>query len=474
MMNKKSLLAPLFAAMLLIISLLASCAKEEVVITDREIKEKIDNKIDAYRTDLLDSQDSLTTNEKIEKHLKNWADSKGVRNDVDDGIITMNVDSSMIYKDAPQTVLICPYDHTQFENYVEPIALTLYVLKNNEDTGALTAVFVPEEDNRLGKAVGIQKKYIQKDAKVIVLNGSSHGLAAYECGGSSTYRFTSKVKKQTPSHRKAYRIVISGVKSEQTGNRSVGKINPITEINSILASTRNASIDYEISEFEGGEGSTVAPSEARCVITVDADKQERFEGRLEKAKANFEDTLPSEDKDAKFYYREVPLPKRVVSDKDTSKFVSFVYTLLKGEFARNDETDELIAVTSIPNVKVNTKRAVVGSIAYSLDESVLKKIDDSEQTLCGLSGYRYKKIGATKVWKGEKESALAEALSDSYDKYTGKSLKVKRSVTPTLANAVPDFVSKHDMLALTVSSNVTKDFTGMIMDYLINTIETEE
>ena len=103
---------------------------------EADLSSRIEQKITAYRTDLQDSASTLSSTDSIKKYLCNWADSKGIDYETDDyNNIILKVASSKGYKDAPPTVIICGYDGEHFANCIDPIAVALYVAKNNEETG---------------------------------------------------------------------------------------------------------------------------------------------------------------------------------------------------------------------------------------------------------------------------------------------------------------------------------------------------
>jgi len=214
------------------------------------LDEKIENKTEAYKTDIADSMSSLTSNDKIARYLMNWAENKGIRVKEDNGIIIMNVDGSIEYKDAPQTVIVCPYDVTNLSDSVNPLVMTMYALKNNEETGRLTALFVPEKGHDMMSYKNLKKKYFRKNENVICLNGDIHAVVSEKTGGASVYEFSKKLKTTSPKNMVAYRIRISGIASSQMDNKINMKVNPIIEINNLLANLKKSSIDYEISSID--------------------------------------------------------------------------------------------------------------------------------------------------------------------------------------------------------------------------------
>lgn len=475
-MMKKFFVSVLIIALAVTSVSLTGCKKTEKKDYTPEIKEKIAVKVDAYMTDFMDSAATLDTNDKIREHLINWGSSKGLRTKDDNGIIVMSVDGSEAYKDVPPTIIICPYDAEQFDSCANPIILTLYTLKNNEDTGKLAALFVPEEAHDFSKVNDIKKKYLPKNARVICLNGNVNGHIANACGGESSYEFTSKLKQGKPRYKKAYKIAMRGLTSTQPDNKINSAYNPVLEINSFLAGLKNASIDYEIADFDGGDMNLLSPGSAYIKLTIDENKQEKFLKRLNSKVESFQKAVGTKNKEARMVYKEISVPGKVIKQDDSSKLVSFIYTLLKGEYQRDEETDSLIAVADVVYIKAKGKKARIGSVACSLDSNKLKELDEAEETLCGLSGFKFKKMSEVPVWEAKENSELLDKVVRAYSSYTGKELKTQASVTPTNANYVARLKDDLDIISMTVSDNILKDMTGTVISYLMdsNTEPQEE
>jgi hypothetical protein len=181
--------------------------------------------------------------------------------------------------------------------------------------------------------------------------------------------------------------------------------------------------------------------------------------------------VKSSDKEAVFTYRQVKLPKKAASQSSSFKIVTFLYTLLEGEYYRNEETDDLVAVTDVTYIRTTPGKAVIGSCAYSLDESKLSEINESEKTLCGLSGFKYNETPRIKSWRIGENSMLADKIDSAFKSYTGKEIKMQSSVTPTNANIVPEINSKTEAIAITIGENKLNDLTGTLITYLLDSNE---
>ena len=445
-----------------------SCEKEQPQNSDKlkGLSEKIENKTEAYKTDIFDSMASLTSNDKMKSYLFNWAETKGIRVKEDDGILVMNVDGSIEYKDAPPTVILCPYDVNNL-NTIDPIIMTMYALKNNEETGRLTALFVPENGHDMQSYSKLKKKYFKKNSNVICLNGDTKAIVSEAAGGASTYRFTKKLHTSAPKNLVAYRIEIKGIGRNQIDNQINMKINPIVEANTLLANLKKSSIDYEIISITGGSRDSLYPGSCVMKITVDEDRQALVEKRLDSRIASFNKRKKSLDPDAVYEYTKIETPDRVITQADSAKLVAFIYTLLEDEYYRDEDNDMLVAVCDTSFIRTKKGKVTIGSTAYSLDASKLTEIDEASETLCGLSGFKYKKATDVPVWSSQKESDLTTRIRSAYSKYTGKDLIVQPSISPSSAGYVEALNDKCNIISITASESTMKDFTGTIMRYLI-------
>ena len=475
MNNRRTLILIILACVTLLSLSLFSCEeKRPDGISKAALTEKIENKLDAYKTDLLDSGKAFSSNEKASKYLLNWADSKGIRAKEDDGIIIMNVDGSEEYKNAPATLLLCPYDEMMFEDSVHPLLLSFYVLKNNENTGKLTALFIPELGHDFSSVSSLKKKYFKKGMNVICLSGDAHANVSTTTGSCATYEFTEKMSMSKPKNEKAYRITINGITPSQVDNKINSKINPIIEINALFAALKRSSVDYEIAKFSGGRKSLLYPGSCTADIIIDEDRNSTFLKQINRRLESFETRKQEEDKNAAYQFREIPVPGKSLSMNDSSRLVSFVYTLLEDEYARNDETDELEAICDVSYIRVRNGLIKIGSTVCSIDETILEEIDDAEKTLAGLSGFKCKNTGNIPGWSSAEDSAFAESIKNAYKTYTGKKVTVTSTVTPSNAGYVSKLNDKCNILAITVSENTVKDLTGTIMQYLIDSNKEED
>ncbi len=465
----KKLISILITIALCCSAILAGCTQEEKPEDKTDgLKEKIDFKIDAYLSDLTDSKDAMESNEHIADYLRHWAKAKGVSLKEDDkGNLFMHKDSSEEYAGTPTTCIICPYDHKQFDSFIYPMALSLYCIKNNESTGNLVIVFTPEDAHDFYGVRALNKDSIPENANIICLNASEKGVFALKSGASSVYHFSEKIKRQKPSYNKAYRISITGLPSRQPDSRISDVPNPITRLEGLLANLKSRNIGFEIADFAGGIDDKLYAGSCAMTVVVDPNKEQTFADRMNQEIESWTNKYSEDYPDAQYTFEPVKTPGAVLSKDDANKFVNYMYTLLNGEYSRNDEGD-LVSICNISRVSMSRDRIEIGSVAYSMDIIDLSTIDMDEETLCSLSGINYEKVSESPMWKAPEDTDFSGKLAAAYRKATSKSLAYSESVTSTMAPYVENRTGNRNIICVTLSKNIVKDCTETIITYLIS------
>ena len=471
MKSKKIVALLLILCMISVLTIMTSCDNTKKQTED--LSAKLNSKLDAYKTDLQDSASTMKTNANIRSYLTSWAQSKGIKYSTDQaGNVIMSIKSSSDYKSVAPTVIVCPYDKNQFNNYINPVAMALYTIKNNEKTGKLTVIFTQESGHDFSGVKALDSKYFTDSSNVFCLNGGQKGLFGLKSGASSTYAFTESIDRKTPAYTKAYKVTLSGLPGGQPDSKISKMINPITKLESLLASLKSSSIGYELASFNGGNDGSLYAKSASITIVVDADKEVNFKEKMDTQTQNFNKKYAEEYPGVKYSYKAVSVPSSVLTTSSCSRFVSFMYTLFDGVYHGNDEnknnSDELLSINNISTIRTTDSAIKISSVAYSLDPATLKLIDSGEKTLCSLSDVKYKKTSSIPLWTGKTDTDFTKAVSDAYDQYSSQTLTYTDSVTSSNANFIKQKNSKCNIMCITVNDNVVKDCTGTLITFLRN------
>lgn len=463
-----------FLSVLLIITmsfsafLLSSCKKNNDEIT---LEEKVDSKLTAYRTDIEDSLATLNKPEEVADYLSHWAQTKGIDYVSEDNNVIMTIETSESYAQAQPTVVICPYDTLQMQNSVAPMAIGMYLAKNNEATGHLTVIFT---DNTANRFTGIQKlspEYIADNANVFSLCSNSKSYWAVNTGGGVSYEFTGSMEYKEPVLNKAVKITIDGLPGG-IPDSSVGSYpNPLKRLGNLLAQFKTNALIYELADFSGGVSGTLYPQSATMTVVINEDDYEKFQKRVDKDISKFIDKNEEDMENVTYTYEEVPLPEKVFGDESMNNFVSFIYTLLDGSYYQDDnqgEKEELSSFTSIGSININKDKFVISAMANSLRSDILNEINNNYQLICGLSNIEFFTRDIAPTWSAPEDTQFINEVSHAYESYTDKTFKLRSYIPLTPATYVYALNQNCNIVSLSVSGNGLDLYAGSILTFMMN------
>lgn len=443
---------------------LVTCDRNEEV----DLSAKIEQKIVAYRTDLQDSASALTSTESIKKYLCNWAESKGIDCETDayDNII-FKIKSGPGYKDAPPTVLLCGYDGEHFNNCIDPMAVALYVAKNNEETGKLTVIFTADNDHDFSGMKHLDKKYFPDNANVFNLNGGSKNMWSTTTAGSSTYTFSGNINRTEPRGNQAYRISIKGLPGGVPDEKIAAYPNPIKELGDLLAYFKTNSVIFELAKMTGGTSGSLYPKSVSCTIVIDENDHEKFEKRITTAIDNFNDKYESYG--AVYSYKKVKTPDTVLTSDDMNKLISFLYTTVDGVYER-DEEDEILSITNIGAIQCTDDNCTVSASGNSLTKTGLNQIDLSYTTICGLANIKYKKTTSIDGWSLHKpdEDPFVQEVSAAFKEYSDGTMKYRDNIAVTNCSYVTKKNPDCNVMNITVNWKRIEKYAGTLVTFMMN------
>lgn len=448
--------------------MLTGCRNDE-----EDLSVKIEEKIIAYETDLKDSAETLTSTKKITEYLSNWAESKGVACTVDknDNVI-MSVSSSKEYKQASPTVIICPYDSIQFSNCIDPMAMAMYIAKNNENTGKLTVIFTKDTGHDFSGIKKLSGKYITDDSNVFCLSKGENNMWSLTTGARSSYQFSNSVEYTSPTLDKAYRIKIEGLPGGMPNSRISSYPNAVKELGDLLAYFKTNALIYQLAHISGGTSANLYPKLASAIVVIDQDDVEKFQTRMDTAIETFNDDYLEDYPDATYTYEEVDMPDYVFSEDSMNEFVSLMYTLLDGVYFRDDD-DEIVSIASVGAIKEIDGQYNILATGNSLTEISMSNISNDYNTICSLSDVNYKRTDSQKLWSGDAESQFANSVAAAFRTYSGKTIEFKDNVSASNASYIKEINEKAGIISVSVNEDRLERYTGTIVTYLINLPHSE-
>lgn len=433
------------------------------------LDEIVSDKLSAYQTDLTDSLETLTTNEKVADYLLAWATNKSISAVKDDvgNVIFSRKASSDAHKDCAPVIIACEYDADDMSSYAEPIAAALTVAKNAREHCAYRIIFMPREKGSMVGAASLSQKYLGDTTKLFVLGKSSSSKVSLATGGYEKFLLTNTLKRTTPDYDKAYKITVKLPHSQSLASRQQSLPNPIKQLGSLLASFKSSSFLFELSAFNGGEAADVTPSEASIVIVINAADEEKLITKTEKAINKFYDKYSEDFPEITYTYEEVDVPNKVLTKTDCENIISLLYTAPNGVYYKDDDGN-IVAMTNVG--KISTKNGKLSLLICSMSSSgeLLDELSDSYATIAGLCSVNFKLSEKHEIYSGGGASAaLLSGFEEAFLDFTGDSkMIVKDAFETTPCNILCEKNPNTAMLYCSVTEKTKEKFAGSLITYL--------
>ncbi len=451
---------------------LTSCREEEA---EEPIEEKVAKKISAYKTDLLDSAETMTDVAGISSYLVTWAEAKSIACSTDAyGNIIMSNPGSEEYAEAPRTVVVCTFDPLQFEFDVNAIAPALYIAKNCSGYGPVDVIFTPQTGGDLSGPKTLSASYFPEGSSVFVLSSASKSLWSNSSGGYSSYVFTGDIAYDTISQDQksgysALKISISGLPGEAPDAGISTYFNPVKELGTVLANFKTKAKVFRVASFTGGTASGINPSSAEVTIVVGRDTLSSVEKMLDNEISRITGRYGEDLPDLLFAYEETEVPDRVLNESSNNLFVTAVYTLLDGIYQQNNNSGA-DAITNLGKVSISDTQMIFEATGCSLGTYDLVKLDNDYATLCSLTGLSYSVSSTHEMWfSSEENEDYASFLSDikkAQDSFGGHDSEWGDCVQPTAATMISDVARKCNMVNFVADSESSEECAGTIVLYM--------
>ena len=464
-------------SLVLIVGLVVSCFSLQGCKKKDEISlaEKVDSKITAYKTDLEDSIETLDSSTKVCDYLSHWASAKGIDFTQDDhNNIIMEIETSESYAQAPTTVVICPYDSLQMQNSVAPLAIGMYLSKNNEATGRLKVIFTDNTGNTFKGIRKLSSKYIPANSNVFCLSSNSKSYWAVNTGAGSAYEFTGDLHYTRPAKNKAFKITIEGLPGGVPDSSLGSYPNPVKRLGNLLAQFKTNALIYELADLQGGTSGALYPESATATVVINEDDFDKFEKRMDKDIEKFNNHILDDYPDAVYKYEEVKVPKKVFTAQSMDRFVSLLYTLLDGSYNRDSDSEDLQSFTNIGRLELKDDTFTISAIANSLSESALEDIDNDYQLICGLSDVSYRKTDSIPIWEGSEDNEFIAHVRDCYNEFTNKKFSLREYIPVTQASFVNEMDKDINLINLSVSGKGLDNYAGTILTFMLTQPHEEQ
>lgn len=348
------------------------------------------------------------------------------------------------------------------EDSIVAAAAVMAAIYSPNNHGDMKAIFTLIENGNPVGAEALNKDYLNTD-NFIDFTYSGEEILCDSISTTSDMEAYKTLDMTSPQYTEAYQITLTG-KANQSAYKSRGTYpNAIQTIGDLLASCQSSTILFELASFNGGDATDNLPAQASAVIVLHENDVEsftkKFDKSFEKVEKAYED---ADDPEVTFEYTMEPveLPSIVISKEDTENIVSLMYTMINGNYLRDEETDEVMAVSNIGRVATSGSTFTLGLNAKSLESEIMDEIHTVVSTICGLCDIQYREVSTTPSWINETGSSMSATLSDTMNIDLSCSLENKTAAV---------FIKKNPDLNLVIYGCEQTDLMNgldAILDYM--------
>ena len=415
-MNTKKIIFILIVVLIgispFIISSLSSNEKNE------ESQNTLKSNIFDFYEDLRIKYDNSKTEKQLCNTVEDFLTSKSLKvEDLGNNILLTKFKATEGYETADSTTLHISYSLSKKKESAQVSSIAFATLINSSNHGDINLLITPENKKSSSASSTLKKANIDTD-NIIDLTHWNKTALFYGSAFTKTYEVSKPLTYNYPIGTKAYKIEISNLKSDDSGDRSSKHTNPIVFIGDLLASAKASGTVMEIAEFTSSNNITNYPTKAKAIVVIDESNQKKFTSKLESSKDTFNDRNRNRDAEATFEFEEVNIPNRVMSLDDTSRLLSLLYTLVDGVYATSEEDYEgdTLAITTIASIDTGTT-ATLDIMARSVDKSVSKEMDSSFITIANLSDFNITKDVRYPLWKADVSGTTEEPVQSEFTEY---------------------------------------------------------
>lgn len=431
-------------------------------------KTNLSKKIESYAEVVSDSSSSFKSVDKANDWLISWAESKDVSyTKYGSNVLVMTRRAGEGYEDLPSTILFCRYDTNFPSGSVQSISTAMAILKSNMVFGELKIIFVGDTDRDFSGIGRIPSDEIPDGATVFALESGNKHMYSLMSGGSKAYKISKSLSREDTKKDVAIKISITGAPGGVPDTKISSYPNPVVSIGNFMAKMQSDAINFELASFKGGDSSSLYPSSAEAIIVINKDDVDRIAGKLDSLKEDFVKKYGEDFPDAHLDYEQLQdLPQKVINKDDSSRLLSIIYTMLNGIYYK-DENGEVVCISSINMVDTGDENMLIKVSTSSLSSAKIAEIDQTLNTLAGLSEFTVEMTSQIPIWSNSKGSDFAKSIKDNYLSYTSDELVFTDSVPSTACAMLAKEFKNANIINITSTEKSADTDGGVIMTYLL-------
>ncbi|MCI8284866.1 MAG: aminoacyl-histidine dipeptidase [Firmicutes bacterium] len=221
----------------------------------------------------------------------------------------------------------------------------------------------------------------------------------------------------------AVRISLSGFQGGHSGyDIDKGRANAIKLMAEFLAELRGSSVDFALSEFNGGLKHNVIPDSAQSTVVIRRSDFKKFRDCAEGFAEMISEKYGKTDENGTFNYDETKIPLKVVSSDISAALIDFTNNVFNGVYKYMKEIPGIVDTSS--NLGKIICRADDDSIQIqifhrSMDSKFCEEVVSQRENCASAAGFKLIDFEEYKAWKFNEDNPLMKTASQAYREVAG-------------------------------------------------------
>lgn len=376
---------------------------------DEEAANKLEKDVYALYEEFKPIYKDSDTEYEISGYLNDWANDNGfVARQLGGGNLIITKPASVNDPAFPYSIIQCAISKSDSKQASQRAAIALATLLNLKENGKVSVLFTISGD----AFSGAKRLAVENLDSNYFIHLESGEKSAINTGSASTteYEMSLNLSTQKPTTTNAYQLSISGLSDDSSGIFSGSHPNSILLLSNFLIGCRASGLFVELADFDGGTEAGNFPGSANAIIMVNPNNEAKLLARFASSLESFKDKYSDDFADASYTLTPVTPPVNVISNDDTAKILSLLYTTINGVYKTSEENGDgtTLAVANIGLLNTTSKTIKINILARSVDEAVLTEMADSYNSMAYLSDASFRIVNQSSGWPFEDEQEFAQ------------------------------------------------------------------
>ncbi|MBR3051895.1 MAG: beta-Ala-His dipeptidase [Selenomonadaceae bacterium] len=308
------------------------------------------------------------------------------------------------------------------------IAEILYLVKNRDafEHGPLRIIFTTDEEQGMGGASGLDKKFLA-DANFLI-NCDSEKFGEIIAGSAGTVQiiFWRELHYVRPDTKLGtnVEIKIGGLRGGHSGGEiSSGRVNAIKLAVQIMQTiTRHGKI--RVSSFGGGQAFNAIPDSAHFAFATDL-KVQKVQELCHEFTRRIKKVYGATEPDIKIETKVVKRPDKVLHAKDYELLTTFIALIHSGVYLMSPENPaQVLASANLGAVRMNDKLVELKLLARGNADELIEEFIEGFEQAAKLCAFESKIFEPTPAWTFNPNSKLLNFAEEIFAEQNGHAPEV--------------------------------------------------